>query len=125
MAQYKVKIYAEALVESILDKKNSANSEKITENFLKILVKNQDLKKAGEIINLASTLLLKKTNNNKIIFETARKIDKKDISKSFTKKGDIVEEKINNKIVAGIKIIVDNNRQLDFSLSAKLQSIFK
>ncbi len=120
MARYKSKIYAEALVNSFFGK---ADDKKIVNNFLKLLEKNQDLKKAREIIALAESLFLKKLGNKKIILETARKVDAKNLIKSFVKKGDIVEEKINSKLIAGIKIIVNNNKQLDFSLASKLNKI--
>ena len=45
------------------------------------------------------------------------------LEKSFIKKGDIVQEKINPALVAGVKIIVDGNRQLDLSLLSKLNKI--
>lgn len=119
--KYKGKIYAEALANAILDKK--LDEKKVIHNFLGLLEKNQDVKKAEEIIVLAQKLLLKKTGHKKVVLETARKINAKDSMKSFFKNGDIVEEKINPALVAGIKIIIDNERQLDNSLSGKLNKI--
>lgn len=82
---YKSKFYASALVNSLLDKK--ADGNKIKNNFLKLLEKNQDFKKVGEIMVLAENMFLKKTGNKKIVLETARKIDTENIKKSFAKKG--------------------------------------
>ncbi len=120
--KYKPKTYAQALVDSLVEKKT--DDKKIAVNFLKLLKKNQDLKKALSAIILAENLLLKKTGNKKITLETARETDVKDILKTFIKKGDIVEEKINPALIAGVKIIVDGNQQLDVSLARKLENIF-
>ena len=119
--KYKPKQYAEALVDLLLSKK--ADEKKISDNFLKLLKKNGDMKKAGEIMALAENLLLKKTGNKKVILETARKTDTKDFISKFTKKGDIVKEKIKPELIAGLKITTDN-KQLDFSLKNKLNKMF-
>ena len=65
---------------------------------------------------------LVKSGNKKIVLEMARQ--NKVILKSVIKKNDVVEEKINPELIAGIKIIIDNERQLDFSLKNKLDKIF-
>lgn len=121
--KYKARIYADALVSAALDEK--IDDKKLVVNFLKLLGKNQDFKKAKEIIFLTETLLLKKTGNKKVIIETARKIEAKNIVKSFIKKGDIVQKKITPGIVAGIKLTVNGEKQLDYSLQKKLNEIFK
>ncbi len=100
--------------------------KKITDNFLKLLVKNGKEGKAGEIIALARELLLKKKGNKKIILETARKMtqSQKDLLKSMAKEGDIVEEKINSELIAGVKIIINNEKQLDQTLFKKINNLF-
>lgn len=120
--KYSTKIYARALAGAILDKK--ADDKKIINNFLELLKKNQDTKRANEIIALAEGLLLKKTGNKKVVLETARGIDTKNLTQALIKKGDKIQEKINPALIAGVKIIVNNNQQLDFSLQRKLQEIF-
>ncbi len=119
--KYSIKIYANALVDLLLDKK--ADGQKIAKNFLKLLQKNGDLKKGSKIILQAQGLLLKKTGNKMVVIESARKIDNTNFIKSFTKKGDIVKEKINPKLIAGIKVIVDFQKQFDNSLAEKLSQI--
>lgn len=118
--KYKSKIYAQALVDSLSDK---VNQKKITDNFLKLLEKNGDMKKAREIILQAEQLFLKKTGNKKVVLEVARKVNTKDFTKNFIKKGDLVKEKINAKLIAGVKILINNERQLDNSLLGKLNKI--
>ncbi len=122
MSKLSVKTYAKALVGAIGNKKS--DTKKITDNFLKLLEKNQDSKKVDHILAMAETMLLEKSGNKKVLLETARKIDTKDFVKTFVKKGDSIEEKINPGIIAGIKVTVNNDKQLDLSLAKKLENIF-
>ncbi len=94
-------------------------------NFLKLLEKNRDLKNAKKIITLAQKYFLERKGNKSIILETARKTELKSVLRSLLKEGDIVEEKSNPELIAGIKIIIGNEKQLDFSLSKKLEQVFK
>lgn len=121
--KYKSKIYAEALV-GLMDSKKAGGS-KIIDNFIELLKKNGDMKKAKEIISLAEAIFLKKTGKRKVTVETARKIGR-NLSALLSKElqADAIEEKINPEIIAGIKIIVNNEKQLDFSLKGKLEKIF-
>jgi len=83
-------------------------------------------KKSKEILNLAEEMLLVKQGKSKITFETARKItaSQKKLLDSFVKNGDVVKEKINPEIIAGVKIIINNSKQFDSSMQSKLQNIF-
>jgi F0F1-type ATP synthase delta subunit len=125
MKNDKTKLYAKALAEVILEGKIS--EKKITDNFLALLHKEKLEKKAKEILNLAEEIILKKQGNKKVVLESARKIteSQKKLFKSFIKDGDKVEEKINKDLIAGLKIIVNGEKQIDYSLNKKLQEIFK
>jgi len=123
--KYKTKDYAEALVEVLSESKLS--EKKIMQGLIKLLERQNDLKKSKEIIDLAEFLLAKKNNKKSIVFETARKLSeaqRKTLLKS-TETGDIIKEKINPEVIAGVKIIVDNEKQLDQTLLKKLQTILK
>jgi len=124
MKQNKVKLYAEALAEILAGKK--IDEKKVVANFAKLLIDAGLERKAGEILDLAQEFLLAKQGKSKITFETARKItaSQKKILDSFVKDGDIVKEKINPELIAGIKIIINNSKQFDASMQSKLQKIF-
>lgn len=128
--KYKPKIYAEALVDLILKRpasdKSSAGEEKIVDNFLKLLQKNGDMGKAGQIVSLAKKIFIKKTGRRQLTIESARKIkaNQKALIESILHKGDVVAEKINKDLLAGIKIIIDGERQFDTSMQKKLENIF-
>lgn len=110
--KYSAKQYARAIIGA--KKFNAAN-------FFRALEKNGDTKKLKEITVLVEKMLLAKTGNKKITLETARPLQKEI---RVGKKGDVVEEKINPDLIAGMKIMVDGERQLDFSLLKKLNEIF-
>ena len=127
--QIKIKLYAKALAEIVSRKGGISSSEekRIIDNFIKLLVRTGYDKKSKEILNLAENLILAKNGKRKITFETAREISasqKKSLN-NFIKKGDIITEKINPDLIAGIKIIINGARQFDSSLQSKLQWLTK
>ncbi len=128
MKNNKVKLYARALADIASGPASAhealARQEKIAKNFLALLEKDGQMKKAKEIVAMAEGLFIKKTGRRKIVLETARKVDKKPILNALLDAGDVVEEKTNKDLIAGIKIII-NDRQLDLSLQKKLNTIFK
>jgi len=125
MKNNKTKLYAKALAEIIFEGK--ASNKEIVNNFVKFLVNKGLEKQAKEILDLAEDLLLQKQGKSKITFETARKItpSQQKILESFAKKGDIVKEKINPELIAGIKIIINESKQFDASMQSKLQNLLK
>jgi len=125
--QQTIKLYAKALAE-VLSKKGgilASEEKKIVNNFIKLLVSTGYEGKAAEILDLAEDFILAKQGNKKITFETARKITsaQKKIMDSFVKKGDVVKQKINPELIAGIKIIINDSRQFDSSMQSKLNKI--
>ena len=122
--QNKTKLYARALAEVLA--KKGIDDRKVTNNFVKLLVAAGLEKKSKEILELAEDYLLQKQGKNKITLETARKMTagQKKLAESFAKTGDVVKEKINPELIAGIKIIINNSKQFDESMKSKLQKIF-
>jgi len=119
----KTKLYGKVLAEVILDGK--IEDKKIVNNFVKILIDSGQEREAKEILDLAEDIVLAKQGKRKIVFETARHVtpNQRKTLESFVEKGDIVKEKINPELIAGIKIIIDNSRQFDASMQGKLQRI--
>ncbi len=117
----KTLLCAKALAEILANK--GFDQKKVVNNFVKFLVAAGLQNKSEEILEKTQELLLQKQGNQRIIFETARKIDTKNFMKSFVKKGDLVEEKINPALIAGIRITVNGQKQFDNSLVNKLNKI--
>jgi F0F1-type ATP synthase delta subunit len=122
----KSKLYAKALAEVLAKEPASAKEATAWQsNFVTLLVKAGQEKRAKEILNLAEEMLLAKQGKNKITFETARKMTaiQKKVLSGFVKDGDLLKEKINPELIAGVKIIINNNKQFDASLKSKLNKI--
>ena len=100
--------------------------KKIVSNFAKLLINAGYGRKAKEILNLTEDMLLAKQGRRKITFETARKImpEQKKLFGNFVKEGDIVKEKINPELIAGVKVIINDSKQFDASMQNKLQNIY-
>ena len=125
MKQNKTKLYAKALAEILSQKGGVSDEKKIVNNFVKLLVGAGCERKSKEILEFAGDLLLAKHGKSKITFETARKItaSQKKLLDSFVNKGDVVKEKINQELIAGVKIIINDSRQFDASMQSKLNNI--
>ena len=125
MKRNKEKIYAKALAEVLF--KKGIDEKKIINNFVRLLASAGYEKKVKEILGMAEDMLLAKQGRRKITFETARKItpSQKKILESFAKGGDIVKEKINTDLIAGIKVIINDSKQFDASMQNKLRNIIK
>jgi F0F1-type ATP synthase delta subunit len=120
--KHKTNYYARAICDLISYPK--ADIDKIVKNFLKLLKKNGDLNKAKEIILLAERLYFRKIGKRRITIETARKT-KNPFTNSHGLVNNIIEEKVNPELIAGVKVIIDDEKQLDFSLKRRLEEIFK
>jgi len=123
----KAKLYAKALAE-ILSKKggiSATEEKKVVNNFVKLLLTSGFEGKSREILDLAENFLLAKQGKRKVTLESARKITagQKKLLDSVVKKGDVVKEKINPELIAGIKIIINDSQQFDASMQSKLSKI--
>lgn len=120
--KHNYKIYAKALVRA-LDLKIS--EEKIISNFLNLLKKNNDLSQIKKIIDYAEKLLYEKSNQKKITVEVARNYE--NLINRFKEifPNDDILLKINPSLIAGLKILINNEKQIDFSLKNKLNKILK
>jgi len=129
--QNKTKFFAKALAEIIFEGPASAEASawrrKVVDNFAKLLINAGYEKKASDILELAENLLLQKHGKKSITFETARATtaNQKKLLEKFVNKGDVIKEKINPELIAGIKIVINGSQQFDASLQSKLQNIIK
>jgi F0F1-type ATP synthase delta subunit len=74
----------------------------------------------------AEKLAREQTGRRKIVIETARPIENMDkVIAKIIKKDDIFIEKINSDLIAGIKVIINDEIQFDGSMARKLKQLFK
>jgi len=120
--KYNYKIYARALVFALEEAQNLAQKEKVIKNFLFLVQKNKDTRQIKKIIDFASRIIYKKEGRQRIILETARPQNNlKNLFQKFFNEKDIIEEKINPNILAGLRIVFDDEKELDFSFKKRLE----
>jgi len=120
--KYNYKIYARALVSALDEAQDLAQKEKIIKNFLFLVQKNKDTRQLKKIVDFTSKILYKKEGYKRIVLETARAQNNlRSLFQKFFDEKDVIEEKINPKILAGIRIVIDDEKELDFSFKKRLE----
>lgn len=124
--KYGVTIYAKALAKAMLETKEPGKEKKILSGFFKVIAKNGDTRLARKILDETESILAKHGQGNIVRVESARSLretDRKKIMEAFRDAGRI-DESIIPSLVAGVKITVNDERELDASMSARLRKLF-
>ncbi len=123
--KYSAHIYAKALAEVLADAK-PAHEAQIAKNFLALVRRNGDEMHLRKILEEAARMARGKGGVRKVTLETARQLGQpqREILKSFLKPSDVIEERIDSELVAGVRVIVDDEKQFDGSLKGKLDRLF-
>lgn len=123
--KYLPQIYARAFSEIAADSSADKKANILIKNFLNLIKKNNDQHLLKKIYEQTEKIVREKSGKKKIILETARNIKNLNkVIKKIAKKGDIVEEKNNPGLLAGIKIIVNEEMQFDGSIKNKIKNLF-
>jgi F0F1-type ATP synthase delta subunit len=128
--KYSAHIYAKALAEVIVDaskKGNEKESAVIVKNFLELVRRNGDEVHLRKILEEAARFARGAAGVRKVSVESARKLNaaqEKEVAK-FLKADDVVEYTIDPAIIAGIRLVVNDEMQFDGSLRGKLDKVFK
>ena len=123
--KYSPAIYSKALMGAIAGE-TEAVQEKIVENFVKLLKRSGDIEKVDNIMSVIEKATIKKKGGRTVDVIVPRKIPEALLSKiknSFTAK-DKVTIKIDEKIISGVKIIIDDEKIIDNSLATTLKRMF-
>ena len=122
--KYTPETYAKALVEAVA-KHPKKEDGRLVKNFLAVLTKNGDSSALRKIVEIAESLMLKKTGNVKWVLETARPLARaKSVIKTLVKHGDAIQEAVHPELIAGIRIVKDGEREFDGSLRRKMDKLF-
>jgi F0F1-type ATP synthase delta subunit len=126
--KYPAHIYAKALAEVIVAAEGAGEKEQdaIVARLVAFVRKNGDEAHLRKIVEEAARFVRGKSGVRKVMMETARPLGAQQKKKlaAFIKTGDVVVEKINPELVAGVKIIVNDELQFDGSLKGKLDKLF-
>jgi F0F1-type ATP synthase delta subunit len=124
--KYSARFYAKALVDALADPK--ADHDAIAKRFLGVIKRNGDEGQLKKILDEASWLARQGEGvSREVVIESARplKESQKKMLKVFLKPHDIIHEKIDPALVAGVKITVNDEMQFDGTMKAKLDSLFQ
>ena len=124
--KYTTHNYAQALASVAGDPKAKANEAAIIKNFFALLRKNGDESHARQIIEEAARLMRGRGGVRKVTVESARALNaaQKKLVAGFLKKGDVTEERIDSTLIAGVRLIVNDEEQFDGSLRGKIDNVF-
>ena len=123
--KYSPKNYAVALNQA-LEGKPETKKGAILKNFLAVLKKNGDQRLARKILEIFKGLVVRQKGGHHVLVELAREnpdSSTQSILKKFGEK-DWVETSINPSLVAGIRVTLDGEQELDNSLAKKLHKLF-
>ena len=130
--KYPANIYAKALVEVLADAEKAGakdtvrnNEARFADNFLALVRKNSDEMHLRKILEEAARFARGKSGVRKVTVESARALipSQKALIAHFVNPGDVVEERIDPDLIAGIKIILNDEMQFDGSLKNKLNRV--
>lgn len=120
--KYSVNNYVGAFTQAI----KTAPQVQVMDGFIKLLKKTGDIKNSNKIIEAIHKELVNEKGGKWVNIEVAREsaLKKEKLKHNFSGK-DHVEFKINPELVAGVRIIVDGESELNNSLQSKLNKLFK
>lgn len=123
--RYSPRIYAAALSEA-LDKKSDKAQKQIAKRLLRIVYKNCDKQKLGHILKETEKIILEKSNTAKIRLESAESVPAKlkHEIKRIINKNILFSEKINPAVLAGIKILINDEILIDATAQTRLTKLF-
>lgn len=123
--RYSPKVYAESL-NKVLES-HPGKKEEMIKNFTRLLRKNGDVRLLSKILENLKRILVKKSGHRYVKIEFARELPESLVKKIIDKfnKKDWVETSLNPELVAGARITLDDEYELDNSLAKKLHKLFK
>lgn len=130
--KYPAHVYAKALIEVLDDvsaEKKTAGArdeEKLAKNFLELVKRNGDEMHLRKILEEASRFARGRNGFRKVIIDSARAFtpaQRKEVA-HVLKKDDVITERIDPSLIAGMRITVNDELQFDGSLKRKLDTAF-
>ena len=123
--KFSVRIYAEALAKA-LDNKTKEEQKHAAEKLRQILIKNRDRQKLNQILAETEKIILKRAGAAKVLLEAAEPVSdkiKRQIKESVNKKV-FFKEDVKPELLAGIKILINDELLIDASAKSRLNKIF-
>ena len=123
--KYSINNYVQAFTESLKESFDDHGS--VAAHFIKLLEKTGDIRYSKKIINAIHKKLVNSKGGKWVTIETAREFTEarlKSLKDNFSDK-DHVDLKINPELVAGVRITLNEDEELNNSLQNKLNKLFR
>ena len=121
--KYSVNNYVEAFVGTLA---SSDKKDQVVTNFITLLKKTGDIKHSKKIFEAIHKRLVNSDGGRWIDIDTARELPEsklKPLMNKFSKK-DHINFNINKGLVAGVRVTVNGESEMDNSLAKKLKKLF-
>src|SRR5579885_2833497 len=117
--RYSIQNYAKALAEVAAEAKPN-EAPAIQKNFLELLRRSGDEAHLAKIVDEAERLMRRKDGSRHILVRLARKQKQpaRELVKHLTGPRDRVEEQTDPTLIAGMQVIVNDERKFDASLGS-------
>lgn len=123
--RYPATTYAKALL-AALEGKSSEEQGFIVKRFLAVVKKFGDAGNLKKIFAAVELALTRERGGREVVVESAREIPatlRKELGVRFTSK-DLIRERVNQSLIAGIRILIDGEWMVDASLKRRLEKLF-
>lgn len=123
--KYSSELYAKAFME-VVSKASKEKQGKMVSRFLNIVRKNGDYPLIKKIFNQIQEALIRAKGGRMVILESARQISPELMEKLKNRFSvrDRVEQVIRPDLAAGLRVLVDGEKEIDFTLKRKLRKLF-
>lgn len=123
--KYTAATYAKAFTAALSDEKAPSEAS-LAKNFMSLLKWTRDIKFRDKIMEVLEEAIVRAKGGRYVTIETPLPLSPyqaKQIRTIFTSK-DLVKDSINPDLIAGIRIIINREIELDASMKRKLSKLF-
>lgn len=123
--KYSPETYAAAFVAAWNDA-TPTEREEMDKRFIETLRRNNDFLRAEKILEAVERCAVCERGGNMVLIEFARPQEASHIKKlsSSFRKTDVIASRINSGLIAGVRVTIDGEQELDNSLERKLRHLF-
>lgn len=118
-------IYAQALKQALAEV-SASQQDSVLKNFKAVLVKNGDQFLGDKVVVFLEEILTREALGKVVTIETARPLSSLELEplRERFSASDLIRFKISPLLIAGVRITVGEDRELDLSMARKLKQIF-
>lgn len=123
--RYSAENYAQAFLAAV-EGKPLAEQQLIMRRFLAAVKKFGDAGNLNKILAALELAVTKERGGREVVMESAREVPsplRKELEAKFTSE-DLVRERTNPSLIAGIRILIDGEWMVDASLKRRLEKLF-